>query len=237
MDIYETYPIFCILPRSRYVVLTEDQQVRTLDVDVDNAIHDQKPIKLYKENNESYEIKSMEELSSELGFIHSPRIQFLHETDLRGSVYWGMADACQQTSSDIGIFEKLNSSYIHDDLSIRYINADIGFGVFADSPVLENCFLGEYTGIISSTTNFSDYSLMYPSSDGGFEISALECGNLIRFINHSNIPNSKFCHVFHENIMHVVCMTITNVQKDDQITVDYGMSYWSARGIIPQDNS
>ena len=36
-----------------------------------------------------------------------------------------------------------------------------------------------------------DYAMFYPSSDGGYEIDAKECGNLTRFINHST-GDSRF---------------------------------------------
>jgi len=60
-------------------------------------------------------------------------------------------------------------------------------------------------------------------------VNAFDYGNAIRFVNHSQSPNADFRKVFFEGLVHVVCTTITKVKKGEQLTVNYGKSYWLAR--------
>lgn len=68
---------------------------------------------------------------------------------------------------------------------------------------------GEYTGVVRYTSDPCAYSMNYPSTDGGYEIRALELGNVIRFVNHSVCPNAIFLPVEHEGIAHVACVSST----------------------------
>jgi SET domain-containing protein len=67
------------------------------------------------------------------------------------------------------------------------------------------------------------------------KIDAIEYGNIIRFINHSNNPNCQFKRLYHCGINHIICVSLTDVLSDQQLTVDYGSSYWNNRELKPSN--
>jgi hypothetical protein len=87
---------------------------------------------------------------------------------------------------------------------------------------VSNKLIATITTITTTTTSTSLISLLSL-------VNAFDFGNVIRFINHSIIPNADFRKVFFEGLVHVVCSTIKEIKKGEQITVNYGASYWIAR--------
>mmetsp|Transcript_2945 Transcript_2945/g.2939 ORF Transcript_2945/g.2939 Transcript_2945/m.2939 type:complete len:93 (+) Transcript_2945:1-279(+) len=79
----------------------------------------------------------------------------------------------------------------------------------------------------------SSYSLNYPTADKSYVIDASEFGSIIRFVNHSSNPNTEFRSILHQGIVHILCITIREIEKDEQVTVNYGQSYWHHRNINP----
>lgn len=114
---------------------------------------------------------------------------------------------------DAEISSMLEKGGILDNLFLRYIpdagDCAIGYGLFVHERVEIGTMIGEYVGILHTTALIpSSYSLNYPSSDGNREIDASEYGNLIRFVNHSINPNSSFQHFLHDEILHIVCVSL-----------------------------
>ena len=166
------------------------------------------------------------EISHEFNFIS--RLQFLHETDLRHYNSWAI-DEIRTMEGDIFIsryIAELTEAKVAKDISLRYVSDEIGHGVFAEADLSPGTYIGEYVGIVHSMSTPNAYSLTYPSADGGFQIDASEYGNIIRFLNHSADPNCEFLHIWLENIAHVVCISSRLVSSGEQLTVDYGPSYW-----------
>lgn len=136
----------------------------------------------------------------------------------------------------------------------------LGHGLYCHSNGINSgTFIGEYTGIVkecSKVIDVGEYCLLYPSSDGGLEIDAKEFGNIIRFVNHSQNCNAQFRRVKHYGLMHVICVrnifltckkliksyyiistqeSIRDIAVGEQITVNYGSTYWKERNINPYD--
>jgi SET domain-containing protein len=59
----------------------------------------------------------------------------------------------------------------------------------------------------SSSESDSCYALNYPCKVGGYVIDSNESGNIIRMVNHSDNFNSSFQNVFHDNLVHVICVS------------------------------
>jgi hypothetical protein len=100
-----------------------------------------------------------------------------------------------------------------DNVIVRYIpdigDCVIGYGLFVRERVEIGTMIGEYCGILHTTAVVpSSYSLNYPSSDGNCEINASEYGNLIRFVNHSSNPNTSFQQYLHNEVLHIVCVSV-----------------------------
>lgn len=156
------------------------------------------------------------------------------------------------TSAQKTCDELLNSGGISCDIYVKFIDARFGCGLFASKDIDKGACLGEYVGVLSSTsTSSSAYTLAYPSSDGAFGINASEYGNIIRFANHSETPNAEFVCVSHCGLAHIVCVSASypllilsylhreltcvlqmlkrDIRQGEEITVDYGQSYWKFR--------
>lgn len=87
----------------------------------------------------------------------------------------------------------------------------IGYGLFATRDIPCGEFIGEYTGLVRSSAaiaSFDSYGCIYPNCQDAMHISAKEYGNIIRFINHSTAPNVAFKSIYHESLMHVVCVSL-----------------------------
>lgn len=181
---------------------------------------------------------SIDSLCDEIGFIYTNRLIFQHESDVRNIILlnYDLADP-ETPRTDIrgdSYKDSLLSGQTHIDLSLRYINNAMGYGLFSSSIISEGSYLGEYCGVVLSIERESRcepprYSVEYPCCDNGFEINASEYGSLMRFINHSTSPNAEFRHIYHSNIAHVICVCTREIPVDTQITVDYGASYWEAQ--------
>lgn len=188
---------------------------------------------------------SLLEISLELNFAYTTQLSFMSENDLRiMPVTWGLPQFVEETSEaisptafDLGIVKQLEGGELSPDIQLRWISAELGYGVFSSQKIPACTFLGEYVGIVLCTQAPGAYSLNFPCLDGGHEINAKDTGNLMRFINHSARPNASFQHVFHENIIHTVVRTVVDIFPDVQICVDYSPGYWLGRGFKPLDNN
>ncbi|CAM9657570.1 unnamed protein product, partial [Ectocarpus fasciculatus] len=167
-------------------------------------------------------------------FEYSSRLQFLHENDLRGAQFWAVDQDNREDDIFIGgvdsIGTDITAGKICDQMSLRHIGViggvDIGYGAFAEGRISSGALIGEYVGILSATSEPTQYSLSYPSCTGSHEINASCIGNMIRFVNHSSSPNCSFRVLMFESIPHVVCIASRDIDAGEQITVSYGAAFW-----------
>ena len=177
---------------------------------------------------------SYSEVGLMFDFEYSSRLQFLHESDLRGAQFWAVDKDNREEDMFIGgvdsIGTDITTGKICDKVSLRHIGViggvDIGYGAFAESAISSGTLIGEYVGILSATSEPTQYSLSYPSCTGSHEINASCTGNMIRFVNHSSSPNCSFRVLMFETIPHVVCIASRNIDAGEQVTVSYGAAFW-----------
>jgi SET domain-containing protein len=136
--------------------------------------------------------------------------------------------------------QKLRQGYLAP-LHLRYLSQDLGWGVFAGADLASGDLLGEYAGVIQALTDaaaedtvdghyLSDYSWNYPDElpDGtAFEVNAFREGNLLRFVNHSPVPNSTVDHTLLDGLFVTFFRVIHRIPTGSQVFVDYGEEYWS----------
>jgi SET domain-containing protein len=74
--------------------------------------------------------------------------------------------------------------------------------------------------------------VMYPGPCGpdSGEMDAAEYGSVARFLNHSACPNCVFKRVILGGLMRVMCCTARCVGMGEELTLNYGSSYWRTRG-------
>lgn len=130
------------------------------------------------------------------------------------------------------------------EVSIRWIDEKIGYGLFAENPFKKWDYIGEYTGILRKKNlifpNINDYCFMYPRSWlplKVFTIDSQNQGNYTRFINHSDTPNCESVSVFYEGVFHIIFRAIQDIPAGDQLTYDYGGIYWKNRKKLKEEEN
>ncbi len=133
-------------------------------------------------------------------------------------------------------FEKEIFSGHTADVSIKWINSTKEFGLVTNVDLPEKKYVGEYVGLVhpfhKRIDNRNSYCFEYLI---GYEyktkhtIDARDKGNIIRFINHSFLPNLTPVSVLCGGIMHIIFRTNKFIKKGSELTYDYGPNYWQKR--------
>jgi SET domain-containing protein len=127
---------------------------------------------------------------------------------------------------------QLTNHYVAD-VSIRWIDETIGYGLFAEKELHPGDFIGEYTGLVRRrnliSKNFNEYCFAYPGSIFNFRkhmIDAQDQGNELRYANHGETPNAESMGVIFENIFHIVFRAIKDIPLSAEITYNYWGTFW-----------
>jgi hypothetical protein len=123
------------------------------------------------------------------------------------------------------------------DVTIRWINDRVGWGVFTERDLEANVCIGEYVGVINQVYRFREYDntycLLYPKMIWEWERFVIDSkyeGNEARFLNHSSNPNLVVKMAVDRNLIHPLFFTNKPIPKGTQLTFDYGKNYWRHRG-------
>ncbi|MCF7806605.1 MAG: SET domain-containing protein-lysine N-methyltransferase [Simkaniaceae bacterium] len=125
----------------------------------------------------------------------------------------------------------------HPPIEIDEVNALVGLGVFASSPIKALAYVGEYTGVVrprqKKTDQTNNYAFRYLESRFRvpYLIDAKNKGNFCRFINHSDEPNLLSTSLLIEGVYHIIFFTKRGIEANEQLTYDYGEAYWRARAV------
>ena len=123
------------------------------------------------------------------------------------------------------------------DLQIAWINDAIGYGVWTNRDIAANTYIGEYTGLVRKRRFWRRWKNRYcfdytigPGRSSSFVIDCQNCGNHVRFINHSAHPNLDLTSVYCDGIIHVILTANKAIPAGTQLCYDYGADYWEKRG-------
>ncbi len=120
---------------------------------------------------------------------------------------------------------------------IRYINAEIGFGVYSREHIKKGDIISFYTGIKTHDFPQSHFSFVPQQDCLMMRLDACQHGNITRFINHApkhitssrtsvfeaNIKSSNYCL---NGIEVIVYLATKDIYKGEQLLVDYGATYF-----------
>lgn len=119
---------------------------------------------------------------------------------------------------------------------VCWIDAHIGYGVFARETIPAWSYIGEYTGVLRRRQAIwmdeNDYCFRYPLRSRTwryFTIDSGKQGNFTRFINHSDHPNVEAIGVFEGGLFHIVIRTLRQIEPGEEICYHYGPLYWKHR--------
>lgn len=182
-------------------------------------------------------------------FFASQGLKYLSRTEIQCSRVWEYDwSSSPYYKNNEEEFIRLTAQYgplirqeVLAPLYMKFISPSIGWGVFAQAPLNAGDFVGEYTGYITEALEappdktegghyLSDFSWNYPDElpDGEeFEITAMNAGNEMRFVNHSFEPNCVVDHTLVEGVFITFFRVIRPIAPDEQLLVDYGEEYWT----------
>jgi hypothetical protein len=131
--------------------------------------------------------------------------------------------------------QEIASGYVADTV-IRWIDEEIGYGLFAGKDILEGEYIAEYTGEVREIDllhkDLNSYCFHYPTrwwAKNYTVIDALRQGNETRFINHSSHPNIEPRWLYDRGLMHLVFFASKFIPKGTQLTFNYGKDFWKTR--------
>lgn len=121
------------------------------------------------------------------------------------------------------------------DVSLRWINEEVGWGVFTEREFDAMEFIAEYSGIVRKRRKHDSknaYCFEYPLDPckrSPLIVDAMDQGGISRYINHDFQPNlmAAFTHI--DGINHIVLYTLTKIGKNRQLYYNYGLDYWKSR--------
>lgn len=134
------------------------------------------------------------------------------------------------------LYEKFIASAFMPSICIKWIDEKIGYGVFAQEPIIPWQYIGEYAGTLRLRRllfpDINDYCFMYPELGLFYKrltIDGKDQGNFTRFINHSDTPNIESISVFCEGYYRIIFRSIKHIPIGTELTYDYGDVYWLNR--------
>ncbi len=119
-------------------------------------------------------------------------------------------------------------------VEIRYINKDVGYGVFAKQYIRPYTLLNLYGGILrhdEAIAEDNDSTFMF-SNFPDFSIDAAKVGNWCRFMNHSETGTNVIAWEHYSKWGPRILFTAgrKGIRKGAQLLYSYGDSYWEDEG-------
>jgi uncharacterized protein len=144
------------------------------------------------------------------------------------------ADRIPQDRVWLGIYyQRELLKHLHPRVVVRWVDDEIGFGVFAGERIQPCTFLGEYTGVVQQRQKKhmrgSNYCVRYtawPMGKRVYVIDAERMGNFTRHINHSDRPNAVLVCAYFQGLPRMLILSLQEIPEGTQITFDYGTTFW-----------
>lgn len=125
-------------------------------------------------------------------------------------------------------------------LVLAHIDPRKGYGLLAGEPLPRGAFVGEYTGEVTARWLWlrprDAYSFRYPWALHPWGLfprkittSAGTCGSLMRFLNHSEAPNTRAHHLLLGSLPRLVVYATRSIAPGDELTLNYGAPYWRGK--------
>ncbi|MDE3055129.1 MAG: SET domain-containing protein-lysine N-methyltransferase [Verrucomicrobiota bacterium] len=130
---------------------------------------------------------------------------------------------------------------IHPEVSIRFIDNQLGFGVFAEERIPSCAFVGEYTGLLipwkKKSLHDKFHAIRYTIwgiKRKKFLLDGERVGNFTRCINHSTTPNLCLQSVYWKGIPRFIFLALKEIAQGEQLTFDYGTLFWKEHPSPPR---
>ncbi|KAI9094853.1 hypothetical protein DFS34DRAFT_627443 [Phlyctochytrium arcticum] len=124
-------------------------------------------------------------------------------------------------------------------LYVKWTGPDRKFGVFTNSYIPPFSFVTQYTGALINTSRSTDYEWHYFSkitdkegNEMSMGVDSQLIGNIARFVNHEDKPNTDVIYVPHNNVWQPIYIATKPIYPGMEVTVSYGANYWTSRDRI-----
>lgn len=107
---------------------------------------------------------------------------------------------------------------------------NVGVGIRVLEPIAKGQLLGEYVGELVPQTRIVDDT--YLARTRNARVDAQEIGNWTRFINHSCDAHTAFSFIVIGNKHRCMIKSTKDIAMFEELTLDYGDSYWSTRAVL-----
>jgi len=119
---------------------------------------------------------------------------------------------------------------------LKFVSNQIGFGVFASEKILNGSLLGIYAGVLKRRSDLENtlYSFAYMPKQFNIVdlvVDAHQSGNVTRFINDSINNNANVQHIYFEGKWYLVFLASMDINKNQQVLINYGKSYFKTNKI------
>ena len=129
-------------------------------------------------------------------------------------------------------------------LTIRLVNPDVGYGLFAAETIRKATLVGEYSGVVREySPNHQDkptdscHFFYHPNERVEYAESAyidpVYQGGFLQFVNHGSVGNIDFLHIFQTRSWRVIAVSLRTISKGQQILFEYPEDFWEGSGIDP----
>ena len=183
-----------------------------------------------------------------LGAEYISHLEFEDENLLQNAKKWSQNYAMYFLNTKEELWEQayfaeeIRSGYVID-ISICWIDDDIGYGIITNKDINKNAFIGEYTGVVrrKTQTYFTSndylweiipppyYAVLWLKDYLSCCVDAKPKGNYTRFINHSNDNNLETQYILCDDLLHVCFTSNKFIPAGSQLTYHYGPKYWKKR--------
>ena len=123
-----------------------------------------------------------------------------------------------------------------EDVAIRWIDDEMGYGLFAQNVIAKETFIGQYTGVVKRYERFKTqrnaYCMQMPTGFFSFcylFIDAKSAGNEMRFANHSDAPTMKPICMIDRSLVHIGLFACRDIKPNEELTFNYGKDFWRFR--------
>lgn len=189
------------------------------------------------------EIFSTQEFESFFNIAYRSHLHFFDYKSFKSTIFhcpWIIRSFLGEENRSLGLKyrEEIRNGFVAP-VTIKWIDDQIGYGVFADYDMPIDTYIGEYTGLVRGLSrikpDYNAYCFHYPTKFFSWKyriIDALQEGNELRFLNHSDHPNLKPICLSDRCLLHLTFKTARPIAKDEELTFDYGHDFWKRRESI-----
>ena len=118
---------------------------------------------------------------------------------------------------------------------VRWINEEIGFGVFAKEAYEEGEVVGFYAGVLTDEEEDNDYCFRFSDPFDGLVIDASIRGNFTRYFNHAPADRCNLSAIEYpyDGLPYIMFVAKDRILRGQQLSFDYEDAYWETKGVVP----